>query len=469
VKIIVAGGGLGGLGAAMLLARRGHEVTVLERDPAPPSDCADLVFERWARRGVPQAPQPHVLLGRAVRVLRDELPDVLDDLLAGGALRLPIDLGDGDNDAIICSRRLPAEARLWAAAEHEPGVTIRSGAGIDDFLLESGRTVPTVRGVRLEGGDILRAALVVDATGRRSPTPRILAAHNLRPLPEVTQACGFLYISRHFRLHPGADYPALDVPIMANLGWASAMAFPGDDRTFSLLTIVAAIDPLRRQLMTQEGFSHFHATTALTAPWLDAGEPISEIRTMARVENGYRRLVDDGGPIVTGLVLLGDAAMHTNPTAGRGVSLAFGHALHLASTIDGHAAPENFSVAFDEWTDANIAAWYQLQAGADASMVGRMEAIVRGEPLPPPGRMEQMRAAVIAVSKQPGPGGLRLRRLRNLVELPRDVLADPMVVAAANTYLDEHGAETGAAMGLTRASFAGALLPVNLSPSGAGS
>jgi hypothetical protein len=54
------------------------------------------------------------------------------------------------------------------------------------------------------------------------------------------------------------------------------------------------------------------------------------------------------------MVLLGDAVMHTNPTAGRGVSLAFAHAQHLVSTFDSSAAPAEFTAAFDGWTDANM-------------------------------------------------------------------------------------------------------------------
>ncbi len=229
------------------------------------------------------------------------------------------------------------------AVEREPGVTIRSGSGVDDLVFDRGdRTM--VRGIHLEDGDVLSADMVVDASGRRSATPRILARHGLRELPEVAQDSGLLYISRHYRLRTGADYPCRDIPVMANLGWATAMAFPGDRGTFGLLAIVAGVDPLRRELTTEEGFSRFHAAIPLTAPWLDAGEAISDIGTMARVENRYRRLVDDGGPIVTGIVLLGDAAMHTNPTAGRGVSLAFAHAQHLVSTVDSTDSPTDFTI-----------------------------------------------------------------------------------------------------------------------------
>jgi glycine/D-amino acid oxidase-like deaminating enzyme len=51
-EIVVIGASVGGLGAAMLLAKDGHRVIVLERDPAPPAKAVD----GWALAGPRKVP-----------------------------------------------------------------------------------------------------------------------------------------------------------------------------------------------------------------------------------------------------------------------------------------------------------------------------------------------------------------------------------------------------------------------------
>ena len=53
-RIVLVGAGVAGLGAAMFLARDGHQVIVLERDPASPPDDPSQAWERWQRPGVNQ-------------------------------------------------------------------------------------------------------------------------------------------------------------------------------------------------------------------------------------------------------------------------------------------------------------------------------------------------------------------------------------------------------------------------------
>ena len=335
---VVVGGGLAGLATALFLGRRGYQVTVAERDGHLPAGGADSVFSAWPRPGVPQARQPHNFLGRSVRVLRQEAPDVYDTLIAHGALPIPLDLGEGPGDAVVCARRPLLESIIRQATQAEPGVTVRAGVTITGILTQPGE-VPVVTGVVTGAGEAIRGDIVIDAAGRRSPLPALLHAHGTRPAVTSSQDCGLMYISRYYRLRPGRDYPRLDTPVMAVLDWARAMAFPADNGTFALLATITAQDPLRRTLCTGDGFSRFHAAVPVIAPWIHAGQPISKLRAMTRLENRYRRLVDADGPIAGGLVLLGDSALHTNPTAGRGVSLAFAQAQHLATTLGQAADP----------------------------------------------------------------------------------------------------------------------------------
>jgi glycine/D-amino acid oxidase-like deaminating enzyme len=57
---VVIGAGMGGFVTVLFCARRGHTVTVLERDDRPkPDPPADEDFRCWERVGMPHARQGH--------------------------------------------------------------------------------------------------------------------------------------------------------------------------------------------------------------------------------------------------------------------------------------------------------------------------------------------------------------------------------------------------------------------------
>lgn len=133
--IAIAGGGPVGLFSALLLARSGHQVVLLESDKDPARSSADEVFFGWRRPGVPQSMHGHVFRGRVGRVLREEAPDVLDRLLDSGIENAGYDFGAGfEHDVSPMSRRPVFEATLRQIVHQEPGVEFRTGvrvAGLD--------------------------------------------------------------------------------------------------------------------------------------------------------------------------------------------------------------------------------------------------------------------------------------------------------------------------------------------------
>ena len=67
--IVVDGSGICGTAAALMLAREGHEVTVVDRDAAPLPADVEVAWPSWGRRGIGQFRMAHLLLARGTAVL----------------------------------------------------------------------------------------------------------------------------------------------------------------------------------------------------------------------------------------------------------------------------------------------------------------------------------------------------------------------------------------------------------------
>ena len=140
-EILILGAGLNGLSTAALLALDGHQVTVLERDPAEPSGGPDALWDTWNRRGVNQFHLPHFMLPRWRELIEKELPGVIDELVGLGGLRvnavtaLPAELTGAHHDGderfeTVTGRRPVVEAAVVAVATRTPGVTIHRGVAV---------------------------------------------------------------------------------------------------------------------------------------------------------------------------------------------------------------------------------------------------------------------------------------------------------------------------------------------------
>jgi hypothetical protein len=138
-KAIMLGGGVCGLASGLMLARDGHEVTVLERDPSPVPASPERAWESWERGGVSQFRQAHYMQPRGRHVLDAELPDVRDALAEAGAARidwgrmLPPTIADREPRPVderlvtLTARRPTLEQAFGRAADAQPGLTVRRG------------------------------------------------------------------------------------------------------------------------------------------------------------------------------------------------------------------------------------------------------------------------------------------------------------------------------------------------------
>ena len=144
-EIVVMGGGLNGLTAGMLLARDGHQVTVLERDAAGPRGRAGDLWQRWDRRGVNQFRQLHFMLPRWRAVMERELPEVITGLEDLGGVRtsmlgaLPDEMTGGKRDGderfeTVTGRRPVLEAAVAHAAKRTDGLTVCRGVAVTGLV-----------------------------------------------------------------------------------------------------------------------------------------------------------------------------------------------------------------------------------------------------------------------------------------------------------------------------------------------
>src|SRR5581483_2484411 len=229
LKIVVLGAGMMGLCTAMLLADDGHEVTVVDRDPQEPPDPADA-WESWERRGVNQFRLSHLFLSRFRTVIETELPRLASELDRAGACRYNIVANvpdemkggsrpDDDRFELISGRRPFFESVTARTAQETKNVTIRRGAAVEALTTgPSARAgVPHITGIHLSGGENLAADLVIDATGRRSPLPRLLEAAGGRAPAEEHDDSGFVYFGRHFKSADGS-LPPMFAPLKQDIG-----------------------------------------------------------------------------------------------------------------------------------------------------------------------------------------------------------------------------------------------------------
>lgn len=346
---IIAGGGVAGLSSALILARSGHQATLLEQDPVNEDATWDASFT-WTRKGIPHFHQPHAFIPRGRKVLREVLPDVYDTLLAAGAADFEVwrkapggSLGEPsaeDLDLVyMCVRRELIEWALRKAVLAEPNITVRSQTSVIGLLGDHG-PVPHIRGVETSSGEHISGDLVVDAMGRRSPLPEWLALLGGLPPETETSECNAVSYGRHFQIRDGNQFP--EGPWLlsprGDLGYAAYTTFIGDNRTFAVLLLAPTWDRELRQLRGEEAFMAVCRSIPLLQPLVDPqfAEPITPVLPMGGLQNTLRNYAPGGRPIALGVVPVGDAYCHTDPTFALGLSMSLIHSVEIVRALATH-------------------------------------------------------------------------------------------------------------------------------------
>jgi flavin-dependent dehydrogenase len=355
-KAVVVGAGPVGLYCAIVLARRGNDVIVVDRDGGPGGTGG----AEWNRRGVMQFRHPHFFRPTVRDVFLDGAPDLWDAAVAAGGVpaRPP---GAPEFVVGLQCRRSTFETAVRAVAAAEPRITLRTGHA-DRVEVTDGRAAGVVVDATTVSADI-----VIVAAGRVGQL-----GDELRP-PSEGGSCGFSYVSRMYRAlteEDGVELAAAGIPMGKLYDGYLVIVFPQDARTLSALIVRRSDDDGLAELRHVDAFEAATRAIPHLARWTDPDrfEAITEVMPGGGLTNTYR-----GQARLPGLYFVGDAVCTTNPAAGRGVALGFLQAQQLLKLLEDESA--DVAARFDEWCDAHIRPWFEDHVYWDETLVRRF----RGE------------------------------------------------------------------------------------------
>ena len=307
---IVIGARCGGSPTAMLLARKGYTVLMVDRATFP-SDTVSTHFihapgmaalERWGLRDS--------LVASGCPPIRTYRFDFGPFTIAGSPRP-----SDGIDEA-YCPRR-PVLDTILVHAAADAGVEVRQGFSVDEVLIEDG-TVVGVRGRNADSGAVTeRAKVVVGADGRNSAVAKAVHPDQYNEKPAVTPA--------FYSYWSGVGSSGFEVSVRPPFGMA---AFPTHD-DLTLVIVGLPQDAFNAARGDVEGtFLRAVDSAPALGDRVRSGKREERFRTASDLAGHFRK------PYGPGWALVGDAGYHLHPITAQGITDAFVDAERLTDALD---------------------------------------------------------------------------------------------------------------------------------------
>jgi salicylate hydroxylase len=317
MRVIIAGGGTGGLAAAIALRKAGIEPLVLEQAPAFTAIGAGLGLYANAMKALSYLGADAYWRQTAARIDVAEQRDLGDDQVITSSSLAPRAARYGD--PYYCGHRADLLTSLLTAL---PPECVRTGSRVVGFE-ESRHDVR----VELENGQEVRGDLLVGADGLRSATRKLLMGERDARFTDVVVWRGLI---------PREKVPArYDAKIMSWYGpRRHVLLYPlrhdrHPDSVYSLSAFVPATEVHRESWTASGDLADLHASLAEACPAMQA---LLSVMDQSLITGIYFR-----DPLETWgsdrVVLLGDAAHPAPPSAGQGAGMALEDAVMLAACL----------------------------------------------------------------------------------------------------------------------------------------
>jgi 2-polyprenyl-6-methoxyphenol hydroxylase-like FAD-dependent oxidoreductase len=327
--VVVVGARCAGAATAMLLARQGHDVVLVDRYLSPHDTVSTHSI---ARSGVVQLAR----WGLLDTVLDRGTPPLTHVTFHSGGEPDRRRIADRSGvDHVIAPRRHILDGVLLQAAS-DAGVRVQTGVRVADVHHSFSGRVTGIVGTERSGRPVrYDGRFVVGADGLTSVVARSVGAKVVasRPTPGATA----------YAYYRGVEWDGLEFFLGKGV-FAGVFPTNGDEAAIWLCTLADRFDAAREVWGSSAGA--FDGLLADAMPdlvtRLAGGARTSPVRVARRLPNHMLT------PVGSGWALVGDASYHRDPITGHGISDAFRDAELLAGAIDRSLRGDNEAAALAE-------------------------------------------------------------------------------------------------------------------------